>query len=139
MSSPCPSTNVVKGVSSSAFYGPGSIVKVTHAKPDRLSIGMLTVGMPEEGSVYFDRSLAFEAKGSTKLEPVTAYASSHVLESGWMLGAEKIQGRSAEVVMAVDKGRVLLFAFPPQHRGQTHGTFRLLFNGLLFGKDLPWR
>ncbi len=124
-----PVTNVVKGLKSSEFYGPGSVVKVRHTPAD--SYTSLTQGMDEEGSAYFDRSLAFEVPKNYAPYIATKYAATDVLESGWLLGEAKIRDRAAVLDLPVEKGRVVLFGFPPQHRGQPHGTFRLLFNSLL--------
>jgi hypothetical protein len=39
-------------------------------------------------------------------------------------------GRAAVVSIEMNPGRVVLFGLRPQHRGQTHATFPLLFNAL---------
>jgi hypothetical protein len=123
-----PVKNVLKGLSTATFYAPGSILRTTvGAEPSTI-----TVGMPHEVPVYFDRSMAFEATGRTgEVHVALRYAESNPLESGWLLGPEKIEGKAALVELEVSKGKVILFGFRPQHRGQTHGTFRLLFNALL--------
>ncbi len=124
-----PVKNVVKGLKTSEFYGPGSIVKLgpLTSRP----FNSLTVGLPDENAAYFDRSLAFEFPETARdLAPIR-YGAMPVLESGWLLGGEKIAGKPAVADLDVGEGRVILFAFPPQHRGQTYGTFRLLFNALL--------
>ena len=101
----------------------------------------LTMGMPEKFSLYFDRSLGLKSAAkpssttNTKLESTVIYGadSTTLLESGWLLGPQKLSGLTAVGECAVGQGRVVLFAFPPQNRAQTSGTFRLLVNALWRG------
>jgi hypothetical protein len=119
---------VTKGLKTSEFYGPGSILaaRVTPDQP-------LTLGVPDDLSVYFERSLAFDVDENKGARVLVRYAKTGLLRSGWLLGPEKIQDKAALVEVPLRQGQVVLFGFPPQFRGQTHGTFRLLFNALLRG------
>ncbi len=118
----------LKGLKTAEFYGPGSILKLeAESHP-------LTVGWGKTGSAYFSKSTAFDIDPKESSVKIAArYAKSDVLESGWLLGASKIQGKAALVEVDRGRGRVVLFGFPPQHRGQPHGTFRLLFNAIYRG------
>jgi hypothetical protein len=123
-----PVREVLGGLKSSEFYGPGSIVRVEGGRGAWLP---MLAGMPAAWSSYFDRSLAFENAESSKFNYITAtYAASAPLESGWLLGATRLEGKGAIAEVPRGSGRVVLFGFPPQHRGQTAGTFRLLVNAL---------
>ena len=137
-----PVKNVLKGLKTLEFYAPGSIVRIVdqpdypHVPPGRFND--LTLGMPGEASAFFNQSLAFDVppyKADAEFPCAVAirYAADHVLESGWLLGPEKIAGKAAVVDVQYGRGRIVLFGFPPQHRGQPHGTFRLLFNALYLG------
>ena len=53
-----------------------------------------------------------------------------VLLSGWALGAERIAGKAALVEFTIGKGKIVLFGFRPQYRGQSLATFPLLFNAI---------
>src|SRR5579864_8683198 len=128
-----PVKNVLKRLPTSQFFAPGAIVRIRLPDEDEKA-DLLTAGMPDEASAFFDQSLAFEVEKDAPETFVAAhYASENPLESGWLIGPEKLEGKAAIVRVGVDDGKVILFGFPPQHRGQTHGTFRLLFNALLGG------
>ena len=41
-----------------------------------------------------------------------------------------LNGKTALAEVPFGKGKIVLFAFRPQHRGQTFGTFPFIFNAL---------
>jgi hypothetical protein len=126
-----PIKNALAGISSNDFYCPGSILSVEY---DHGAIASyVNAGMPENGSIYFSNSKGFELLDDVANPASIAcrYASTDVLESGWLLGPEYLEGKAALVDVPHGDGRVILFGFPPQHRGQPHGSFRPFFNALL--------
>jgi hypothetical protein len=110
----------------SRFSAPGSIFGVT------LGSGGLpwTSGMADSAAVYFENGRAWEVGEGARA--VMRYAD-RPLRSGFVEGPEQVAGRAAVVEAAAGTGRVLLIGFRPQHRGQTHGMFKLLFNAVLLG------
>jgi hypothetical protein len=50
--------------------------------------------------------------------------------SGWMLGEKFINGKTALAEASYGKGKIVLFAFRPQHRGQSFATFPFIFNAI---------
>lgn len=87
-------------------------------------------------ALYISGSPAFEI-GSTdrgdQYEIVARYADRELLQSGWLVGEESLARKAAMVSAKYGEGRVLLIGFRAQHRAQTHGTFKLLFNALVNG------
>jgi hypothetical protein len=56
-----------------------------------------------------------------------------LLRSGWAWGESYLR-RSVQVAEAeVGKGKVFLYGPEIAFRGQPHGTFKFLFNGLYYG------
>ena len=56
-----------------------------------------------------------------------------VLLSGYLTGAQEIAGKTAAVEARVGRGKVVMFGFRAQYRGQSIGTFKMIFNALLDG------
>ncbi|MCA1618047.1 MAG: M14 family metallopeptidase [Acidobacteria bacterium] len=122
-----PVRNVLEGLPPSAFYCPGSVLRVEVEASHPLARGY-----GRQLDAYFVNSVAFEVTDGRSARVVARYAArkEDLLRSGWLLGAEKIAGRAALVEATLGRGRVILFGFRPQHRGQTWGTFPLVFNAI---------
>jgi hypothetical protein len=78
-------------------------------------------------------AFAFEISDPKRARSVASYIDGNPLRSGWLLGPQYIAGKSALVDASLGKGKVVLFGFRPQHRAQTWGTFKLVFNAILLG------
>ncbi|HKG98740.1 MAG TPA: hypothetical protein VKA97_13045, partial [Pyrinomonadaceae bacterium] len=120
-----PLRNTLEGVRSSEFYCPGSIIALD--VDNKNPIASL---LPETLPAYFINSSAFTAAADSNVRVIARYAKENVLLSGWLLGEDKLRGQIALAEVSVGKGRVVLFGFRPQHRGQTWGTLPFIWNAL---------
>jgi hypothetical protein len=122
--------NVTAGRSPKEFWCPGSTleVKVETGHP-------LAYGMPGNAiATYLGGNPAFEilpSQHNERYETIVRYADRDLLESGWLTGEQVLAKKAAMVRAQYGSGSVILIGFRAQHRAQTHGTFKLLFNALL--------
>ncbi len=122
--------NVVAGRNPKEFWCPGSTLKVKFDNTHPLAFGMPPDGL----ALYQGGSPAFEVLPSAhneRYEVVVRYADRDLLESGWLIGEQTLAKKAAMISAKLGDGRVILIGFRAQHRAQTHGTFKLLFNALL--------
>ena len=120
-----PLRNVLEGLRSSDFYCPGSILRI-----DVDTSHPVARTISKETAAYFINSSAFEITAREKVQVIARYAKDDVLQSGWLRGEDKIKDKIALAEISMGKGRVILFAFRPQHRGQTWGTFPFIWNAI---------
>lgn len=120
-----PLKSVLQGVRSSDFYCPGSILRI-----DVDTSNPIARTMSKETDAYFINSSAFDATDSGKVRVIARYAKENVLRSGWLRGEDRIKDKIALADVAMGKGRIVLFAFRPQHRGQTWGTLPFIWNAI---------
>src|SRR5205085_12102754 len=79
----------------------------------------------------FERGPAFDTKTGFRGTVLATYSRErNPLASGYLLHPEVIQGKSAALEVFYGSGRVYLFGFRPQWRGQSHGTYKLFFNAI---------
>lgn len=119
-------TRELRGADSERWYAPGSLLRVRWdtAHP-------VASGMPEESGVFYARGPVFAVDpGVSGVSVVGRYPEQDLLMSGYAQGEEQVAGAGALVEARVGRGRVVMFGFRPQHRAQTHDTFKLLFNAL---------
>jgi hypothetical protein len=111
------------------FFVPGAIManKVDISDP-------LAYGMPEDVKVYYYNSPAFKVDPNVAgVRSVATFPGPKTLLSGWAWGQERLAGASSIVEADLGKGKVFLMGPEVTQRGQSHGTYKLFFNGLFYG------
>lgn len=117
------------------FYIPGSILSVAVDNTDPLAYGM-----ERRVDVFFNDNPVLDLAPNASLEgvrPVAWFDRAEPLRSGWAWGQQYLQGGTAAVEAPVGKGRLLLVGPEITFRGQPHGTFKFLFNGVYYSTAAP--
>jgi hypothetical protein len=119
--------DALDGLDTTEFFCPGSTLRVDVNVDNPISWGM-----PRETLALFWSSPAFEitARDAYNYERAVTYAQRNILQSGWLIGEEHLSERTAALTADVGEGKVVLLGIRAQHRAQTHGTYKLLFNAL---------
>jgi hypothetical protein len=125
-----PVRNALAGVKTEEFSNPGSLVRL-----DIRTDHPVTEGMPKTVAAFLDSAIAFDTTSpATDMQRwvLATYPEDarDVLVSGWINGEERLTRKAAAVALTYGKGKIVMFGFRPQHRGQTHATFPLVFNAL---------
>jgi hypothetical protein len=128
-----PVKNVLDGVKSDKFFCSGALLRVQEENAEL----PINYGVPEAPVVMFQRGPAFVPQPGFQGAILARYAKgTDPLESGLLLHPEAIEDKAAAVELVYGKGRILLYGFKPEFRGQAHGTYRYLFNAL-YNYDQP--
>ncbi len=122
-----PIKNIAKDWKQRDFFIPGSILRT-----ELDTSHPVTKGMNKKSIAWFERSPVFESTDNSRVKVIAKYPEKpeEILLSGWALGKEKLAGKAALVEVGYGKGKIILFGFRPQYRGQSLATFPLLFNSI---------
>jgi len=110
------------------LYAPGSIFRILVDTSHPVAYGMA-----DSAAVYFTNSNSFDVPSGSPARVIARYPAraDDILLSGYLQGGDAIAGKAAAVEVPAGKGRVVMFGFRPQYRGQSYGTFKMLFNAIL--------
>ena len=115
------------------FYIPGSVMQVAVNNDHRANWGMKPTA-----DVYFSASPVFNllpnATATGEVTPLAWFASDKTLRSGWAFGQSYLQQAVAAFEAKVGKGKLMVYGPEITFRGQTHSTYKMLFNQLYLEK-----
>ena len=121
------------------YYVPGSVLRMSVDDTNPLAYGI-----GGEVDVFFDNSPVFRLHPDAAQNVVRAVAwfdDESPLRSGWAWGQHYLEGGVGIVDASVGEGKLFLYGPEVTFRGQPHGTFKFLFNGIYYGTaqtvDMP--
>jgi len=127
-----PVRNALDRVDGDEFSVPGSLL-LAHLDPGN----PVNYGMPRDAAIFVDDAIAYATTppppGVRRIAVATYPAASEdILLSGWATGLDRLERRNAAVAFTRGAGKVVMFGFRVQNRAQTEGTFKMLFNSILW-------
>ncbi|UCG89429.1 MAG: hypothetical protein JSW71_15365 [Gemmatimonadota bacterium] len=130
-----PVQNAVAGLDRTEYFLSGSILEVT-TDPSH----PVMAGMSARAKVFVGWSPVFTILEGFQGAALAKYQENgSPLLSGYLLGERHLQGYAAALDVHHGDGHVILIGFRPQWRGQSFGSFKVLFNALLYGGELARR
>jgi hypothetical protein len=128
-----PVTNVLAGLGQTQFFCSGALLRVEIKEPNH----PVVAGLPAAPAVMFERNEVFDTRPTFRGKVLATYLKDRSpLVSGFLLGAAVIEGKAAALDANYGSGHVILLGFRPQWRGQSHGTYKFLFNALYFNSSM---
>lgn len=122
-----PVQDLLEGAKSDKFFCSGALLRVETEHPEQ----PVNYGVEDEPVVMFQSGPVFEPRPGFHGAVLARYPrQTNPLESGLLLHPEAIEGKAAAMELEYGHGRIVLFGFKPQFRGQSHATYKYLFNEL---------
>ena len=126
-------TNAVAGLNTNQFFCSGSLLRVELNNPNH----PVNAGLPANPAVMFERNPVFDTRPTFRGRVLASYPKDrNPLLSGFLLGADRIEGKAAALDADYGQGHIILLGFRPQWRGQAHGTYKFLFNALYYSSAM---
>ncbi len=124
-----PVNDISKDLGKAGLYIPGALIRIKLKQHHPL-----TLGMPDDlGVFYRGRPVFTTSIPSFDMDRrvIGWFPEGKLLLSGYAEKTKKLENKAALVWLKKGKGQLVLFAFNPQFRASTQGSFKLLFNALL--------
>lgn len=117
-----------KTLTGEKYYIPGSVLEMYVDNTNAANYGM-----GEKANILFNNSPVFKLAPSAALKgvkPIAWFGQEEPLRSGWAWGQSYLKNGVTAFESQIGRGK--LYAFGPEitFRAQSHGTFKMLFNGL---------
>jgi Zinc carboxypeptidase len=106
------------------YFVPGSILRINvdNTQP-------VAWGLPSEMDVHFNNSPVY-SPGTPGVTPLAWFSTREPLRSGWAWGQHYLNGGVTMAQARVGSGTLYMFGPEVIRRGQPHGSFKFLFNGI---------
>ena len=127
-----PVRNSLEGIPGSELFTPASLYRMELDEKHPLA-----VGSTHELAAKWAGGRAYEPTGwdgeAGRIHTVGRWATDpdRLLMSGLVVGAEHLAGKANILDIEYGAGHIFMYGFRVQHRAQTQGTFKLLFNALM--------